>query len=217
MALGADPHITLSDGNGTRIPRSVQCHLDAYDEYVEMLQKDPESRLARLMLAELDPGTIKLFQAVRSRARRFTEDHLKRGMPRDNNNNNNTWSQAATALIDTRRWPFHGQMISSQDAHDPNVGPRGEYPPPLDPARELYWQLYANNDLPLKTARSCSSPTSCPSASIDERQFVLTSPVLLVGPHRITRRAILYLQQHTWDSRSANCIGTPRIERKIWG
>lgn len=161
MALGADrivmsdtselgpidPQITLSDGNGNRISHSVQCYLDAYDEYVEMLQKDPESRLARLMLAKLDPGTIKLFQAVRSRARQFAEDHLKRGMFRDNKGN---WSQAAAALIDTRRWQSHGQMISWQDAQDPKVGLVVEYLPPLDPVWELYWQLYCHQRLAVK-------------------------------------------------------------------
>lgn len=161
MALGADrivmsdtselgpidPQITLSDGNGNRIPHSVQCYLDAYDEYVEMLQKDPESRLARLMLSKLDPGTIKLFQAVRSRARQFAEDHLKRGMFRDNKGN---WSQAAAALIDTRRWQSHGQMISWQDAQDPKVGLVVEYLPPLDPVWELYWQLYCHQRLAVK-------------------------------------------------------------------
>lgn len=133
-----DPQISLSDGHGNRISHSVQNYLDAYEEHAATLKAEPTNGAARILLGKLDPATIKLFQAVRDRARQFAEAQLKRGMFREDGN----WSQAADALLDTKRWQSHGQMISWQDAQDPRIGLKVEY---LDPKSELwqeYWQLY---------------------------------------------------------------------------
>lgn len=107
-----DPQITLADGNGNRIRHSIQSYLDAYEEHTATLKKEPGNVAAQILLGKLDPATIKLFQAVRHRARQFAEDQLKRGMFRHGGN----WSQAASELLDTRRWQSHAQMISWEDA-----------------------------------------------------------------------------------------------------
>ena len=119
-----DPQIIRSDGNGNRIRHSVQSYLDAYDE--------------QIMLGKLDPATVKLFQAVQSRARQFAEDQLKRGMFREGGN----WSLAASELLDTKRWQSHAQMISWEDAQDPRIGLKVEYLDPSSDDWQEYWQLY---------------------------------------------------------------------------
>lgn len=133
-----DPQIIRADGNGSRISHSVQCYLDAYDEYTNTLKNDPGNVPAQIMLRKLDPATIKLFQAVKARARKFAEEQLKRGMFRGGGN----WSQAAAELLDTKRWQSHAQMISWEDAKDPRIGLNVEYIDPKSEEWQEYWQLY---------------------------------------------------------------------------
>lgn len=141
-----DPQISLADGNGNRILHPIQSYLDAYNEYAEMLKTDPDSVLARLMLSKLDPGTIKLYRAVRNRAQRFAEGYLRQGMLRDKGN----FTAAAAALIDTERWQSHGQMISWQAAQSTDIGLVVEYLQPLDEVWQLYWQLYCHQRLAVR-------------------------------------------------------------------
>ena len=151
MALGADyivmsetselgpidPQIVLADGNGNRIRHSVQSYLDAYETHAETLKRDPNNAVARLMLGKLDPATVKLFEAVRDRARTFAENQLKLGMFRSGTGN---YTKIASDLIDTRRWLSHGQMISSEDARQ--IGLSVEYMDPQSGPWQAYWQLY---------------------------------------------------------------------------
>lgn len=133
-----DPQIILSDCNGNRIRHSVQSYLDAYDEHCATLKEEPGNIAAQIMLGKLDPAMIKLFQTVQARARQFAEDQLKRGMFRQGGN----WSQAASELLDTKRWQSHGQMISWEDAQDPRIGLKVEYLQPKSITWQEYWQLY---------------------------------------------------------------------------
>lgn len=133
-----DPQVVLADGHGNRIPHSIQCYLDAYDEHTETLKKEPGDVAAQIMLGKLDPATVKLFQAVKDRARKFAEEQLTRGMFRNGGN----WSQAAAELLDTKRWQSHAQMISWEDAQDPRIGLRVEYLDPKSDEWQEYWQLY---------------------------------------------------------------------------
>jgi hypothetical protein len=133
-----DPQIFLADTNGNRIRHSIQNYLDAYKSYCEILKKDPSNVAAQVMLKKLDPSTVKLFEAVHDRARVFAERQLAQGMFRKGGN----WSQAASELLDTKRWQSHGQMISWQDAQDPKIGLAVEYLEPQSPTWQNYWQLY---------------------------------------------------------------------------
>jgi len=133
-----DPQVVLADGNGNRIPHPIQSYLDAYDEHSETLKKEPGNVAAHIMLGKLDPATVKLFQAVKARARRFAEEQLARGMFRNGGN----WSQAAAQLLDTKRWQSHAQMISWEDAQDPRIGLNVEYLESKSDEWQEYWQLY---------------------------------------------------------------------------
>lgn len=152
MALGADlivmsetselgpidPQIVLADGNGNMIQHSVHTYLDAYDECRETLSKHPQDVVAQMMLQKLDPATVKLFQAVRERARVLAEKLLRQGTSGGQIN----WSKAASALLDTGRWQSHGQMISWSDALDAEVGLPVEHLEASSTLWRDYWQLY---------------------------------------------------------------------------
>lgn len=132
-----DPQVVLSDGNGNRIRHSVLSYLDAYKDHSEALVKDPGNMAARIMLSKLDPATVKLFQAVVSRAKAAAEELLKTGMHKEKG----YWSDAASKLLDTARWPSHGQMISWQEAQN-QIRLSVEYQDPAGEEWQAYWQLY---------------------------------------------------------------------------
>jgi hypothetical protein len=142
-----DPQIIRGDGNGNRIRHSVQSYLDAYDEHSATLAREPGNVAAQIMLGKLDPATVKLFQAVKARARRFAETQLQRGMLRDGTGN---WSATAAELLDTKRWLSHAQMISWADAQDPRIGLKVEYLDPNSDEWQEYWQLYCLQRLAVK-------------------------------------------------------------------
>lgn len=133
-----DPQIIRGDSSGNRVQHPIQSYLDAYEEHTEKLRIDPTNVGSQIMLGKLDPATVKLFEAVRERARRFAETQLQRGMFRKGGN----WTQAALELIDTKRWQSHGQMISWEDAQDPRIGLNVCYLDPKSDEWQEYWQLY---------------------------------------------------------------------------
>ncbi len=133
-----DPQIVLRDGNGNHIRHSIQSYLDAYEEHAAILKSDPTNVASQIMLSKLDPATVNVFKAVKRRVTRFAEAQLQRGMFRQGGN----WSQAASSLLDTKKWQTHGQMISWQDAIAPEIGLNVEYLQPESEAWQSYWQLY---------------------------------------------------------------------------
>ena len=146
MVLGADS-VVMSDMSelGPIDPQtiisgrwqSVQNYLDAYKTYSSMLKIDPENIVARIMLGKLDPATIKAFEAARERARQAAENLLKRGMFREEG----IWSKTVSELLDTTRWKSHGQMISWEDAKDPQIGLNVKHLPYHSKAWQQYWRL----------------------------------------------------------------------------
>src|SRR5258708_37440968 len=128
-----DPQIWSHDGNGKEICHSVLSYLDAFSTYSEALGKNPDDPVARIMLSKLDPTTLRNFEAIRHRARNCAEDQLKR--------KGRNFSKIAGALMDTTRWPSHGQMIKCQDVKD-DLGLPVEYLPPRSKRWQAYWQLY---------------------------------------------------------------------------
>ena len=132
-----DPQVALSDGSGRRW-HSINNYLDAFREHSAELKKDPTNVVAQLMIDKINPATLKLFQATQIRAKRIAEDHLKTGMFKEKGN----WSLAATTLIDTDKWPSHGQMISWQEAQAPDLELIVEYMEPDSEEWQLYWKLY---------------------------------------------------------------------------
>jgi hypothetical protein len=127
-----DPQTWSTDGRGNEICHSVLAYLDAYKTHSEALRKDPSDPVARLMLRKLDPTTARHFEAIRDRARNFAEDQLKR--------KGRNFTQIASAFMDIRRWPSHGQMIKWQDVKD--LGLPVRYLPPRSEQWQAYWRLY---------------------------------------------------------------------------
>ena len=114
-----DPQVIRSDGDGNRMAHSVLSYLEAFEHHAEVLKQDPGNIASQIMLSKLDPGTLKQFEAIRTRAQRAAEDLLKHGMFRDGHGN---WTLAAAELMNVKSRPSHGQMISWQDAVSPKLG-----------------------------------------------------------------------------------------------
>ena len=132
-----DPQIVRCDVNGNRIAHSIFNYLHAYEGLRAELAANPDSIPARMMLGKLDPETVKLFEAVRDRARSCAETFLKRWMF---NKVPGNWSKLVSELLDVKRWQTHGQMISSDDARD--LGLTVEYLSQNDALWSQYWRLY---------------------------------------------------------------------------
>ena len=147
MVLGADS-VVMSDMSelGPIDPQirifdtwqSVQNYLDAYDTHAAAIKREPDNIAERIMLDKLDPTTLKLCRAAKERARQAAENLLKRGMFRNDGN----WSRTVSELLDTTRWLSHGQMISWEDARDPQIGLVVEYREYHSAEWQNYWQLY---------------------------------------------------------------------------
>jgi hypothetical protein len=140
-----DPQIVLRDDHGNRIVHSVQSYLDAYITHSEALAANPDDAVAKVMLAKLDPATVKLFEAWRDRARGFAEAQLKVGMFRNSIGN---FTKIAAELTDTKKWLSHGQPIGWQDASQ--MGLIVEFLEPTSQPWQAYWQLYCHQRLAVK-------------------------------------------------------------------
>ena len=147
MVLGADS-VVMSDMSelGPIDPQaplfgrwqSVQNYLDAYKEHDETLKVDPNNIAAQIMLGKLDPATLKLCEVAMERARQAAEKLLKRGMFRNGGN----WSKTVSELLDTQRWLSHAQMISWEDARDPQIGLVVEYHEYHSQDWQDYWRIH---------------------------------------------------------------------------
>ena len=147
MVLGADS-VVMSDMSelGPIDPQallfdrwqSVQNYLDAYNTHADTLKTDRDSIAAQIMLGKLDPATLRLCEGAVSRARQAAENLLKRGMFRNGGN----WSRTVSEVLDTTRWLSHGQMISWEDARDPQLGLVVEHLEYHAEEWQKYWRLY---------------------------------------------------------------------------
>jgi ATP-dependent protease ClpP protease subunit len=133
-----DPQIRRIDGDGNRMAHSVLSYLEAFEHHAEVLKKEPGNVASQIMMSKFDPGTLKQFEAIRTRAQRLAEDLLRQGMFREQGN----WSLAAAELMNVKSRPSHGQMISWQDALNPKLGLTVEHMDPGDPLWQDYWFVY---------------------------------------------------------------------------
>jgi hypothetical protein len=138
-----DPQLILDDGRGNLISHSVQAFLDAYETHSKALAANPADVAAAIMLGKLDPGTMKLHEAAKERARNLAESHLKEGMLK--NGGPKSYTEVAHSLLDTKRWLTHGQMIGADDAKQ--IGLLIEYIDPSDVIWQKYWKLYCRQRL----------------------------------------------------------------------
>ena len=133
-----DPQMQFPDSNGNVRWHSVQYYIDAYKEFSKKVNEDPNDVAASIMLSKIDPAIVKFCQAAKARAQQSAEALLKLGMVRNGVN----YTLAVSNLLDTRRWLSHSQMISWQDATDPQIGLIVEYLAPDDPLWQEFWRLY---------------------------------------------------------------------------
>jgi hypothetical protein len=139
-----DPQVWSDDGRGNDICHSVLTYLDAFQTHADALRADPEDPVARLMLNKLDPTTVRHFEAIRDRARHFAENQMRR--------KGRNFSHIASALMDLRRWPSHGQMIGWQDLRE--LGLPVQYHLPQSEQWQAYWRLYCLLRLAVKDQQS---------------------------------------------------------------
>lgn len=137
-----DPQCLRSDGDGNMRWISVMNYLTAYKELCDKLKADPSDVAAKIMLSKLDPTIIVAFEAACTRARTLAEKHLNRWMQKPN------FTAIAAALMDTKRWATHGQMIGWQDAKE--EGLVIEYLKPDNEEWRAYWRLYCFQRLAVK-------------------------------------------------------------------
>ena len=116
----------------------MQNYLDAYREHYDKITEHPENVAAQIMLAKIDPDTVKRCRAVMARARQSAESLLRQGMFRNGGN----YTLTVDELLDTERWLSHSQMISWDDAKDPRIGLRVEYLKQDSVLWQEYWRLY---------------------------------------------------------------------------
>jgi hypothetical protein len=132
-----DPQFLKKDADGNARWHSVLNYLQAYETLCEKLRQKPDDVPSRIMLSKLDPTTVVQFEAISKRARTLAEEHLNRWMFRQKKTN---YTKIAHDLMDTNRWPAHGQMISWEDAKEMEL--EVEYLHPESEDWHCYWSLY---------------------------------------------------------------------------
>lgn len=128
-----DPQVTMVDGDGDRATQSIQAYLDGYEQLSQRLKSDPNDVVAQLLLNKFEPARIVHFESVKTRAREFAENQLKRMCP-------DIYTLVAVKLLDTKQWRSHGQVINA-DAAD-KLGLRIDRLSPEDSVWDACWRLY---------------------------------------------------------------------------
>jgi hypothetical protein len=148
MALGADsivmsdcselgpidPQVIVRDSNGQGTGHSIFNFLHAYEEAAGALRDNPQDPVAQAEFSRFDPTTVKKYEMVRERTRKFAEKLL---IPRGLNH-----TKITSQLLDIRSYPSHGQMIGWEEAQ--NLGLVIEYKPMTDRTWRQYWALYCH-------------------------------------------------------------------------
>jgi hypothetical protein len=140
-----DPQFYKRDGDGNVRWQSVLNYLTAYNTIRDQLQENPDDASAKILLSKLDPTTVIQFEAICRRARLLAEQHLNRWMFQ---HKKATYTKIAGELMDTNRWPAHGQMISWEDAKEMEL--EIEYLGPDSKEWREYWSLYCQQRLAIK-------------------------------------------------------------------
>ena len=130
-----DPQVLILDRNGHFVPHSVFDYLDAYKQAEDDYRTDPDDPVFRALFDKFDPVRLRQFQQTRDRVRQCAENLIK--------SYGGNWTLAPSRLMDTKRFPSHGQMIDWEIAKD-DIGLNVEFMDSRDPLWRLYWKLYCN-------------------------------------------------------------------------
>lgn len=128
-----DPQVRLPDQSGHLHLHSVFNYIDAYEAAEENLRRKPTDPVFQATMAKFDPVLLRKLQQVRNRVRTCAENLLKR--------HGGNFTLAPSLLMDTERFPSHGQMIDWETAKLDlrlNVLFLGS----KDLLWRLYWELY---------------------------------------------------------------------------
>ncbi len=143
MALGAH-QVTMSDTSelGPIDPQvkiqnsyySVAAWLTAYEHAERRCQEHPGNPAFATVFQSFNPVIVEMLRFAESRARNLAEELARRA---DGWN----YTMVATTLMDTTRFPSHGQMIDWRTAKD--IGLRNvRHMPRTNPIWDMYWELY---------------------------------------------------------------------------
>ena len=134
-----DPQVRIPNPDGHPQWIAAQNYLDAFEELAATLSTDPENVPAQIMIGKLDPALLQFCRAVKARARKLAEKQLRGGMFRGKDAN---ITLTASALMDTKIFPTHSQVISWEDAKEPPIELEVEYLELQSDRWQRYWQLY---------------------------------------------------------------------------
>ena len=146
MALGADrltmsdtselgpidPQVEIQEGNTTSLHPVAAC-LAAYEEAERRCQQHPNNSAFRAAFETFDPLLIEHLRMANRRTRQLAERIARR--------HGWNYTLVARTLMNTNRFPSHGQMIDWRTAQ--SIGLEHiQYKPRNDPLWKKYWNLY---------------------------------------------------------------------------
>ena len=130
-----DPQVQILDRNGHIVWHSVFDYLDAYEQAEEDYRASPDDPVYRALFHKFEPARLHQFRQTRDRVRQCAENLMK---PYGGN-----WTAVPSMLMDTKRFPSHGQMIGWEIAKD-TIGLNVKFMDARDSLWRLHWKLYCN-------------------------------------------------------------------------
>lgn len=127
-----DPQYVVKDSHGYEVHHSVLDYILSYEDFAKQLNDNPGDPAIKTMFEKFDPTRLHKYRAVRDRARTFGENQLKRSGA--------NFTKIVSDLMDTKRYPSHGQMIGWEDARQ--MGLPIEYLSIDNPLWQKYWDLF---------------------------------------------------------------------------
>ena len=128
-----DPQVRLPDQNGNLHWHSVFDYIDAYEDAENKYRQNPTDPVFRATMDKFDPVLLRSLLRAKNRVRTCAENLLKR------HGGNSTW--APSQLMDTEKFPSHGQMIDWETAKR-DIRLNVNFVDGKDLIWRLYWELY---------------------------------------------------------------------------
>ena len=128
-----DPQVILPDKDGNRRWYSVFDYIDAYDEAKDNYRSNPTDSVFKNVIDKFDPVLLRKLEQVKDRVRSCAEDLLK---PHGVN-----FSLIPDLLMDTDKYPSHGQMIGWAAAKN-DIELNIDYLDGDNVLWQAYWNLY---------------------------------------------------------------------------
>ena len=127
-----DPQVEIRVGN-TILSYPVAAWLAAYEAAERRCREHPDNPVFRAEFESFDSRLVAKLRLANSRARQVAEDIAKR--------HGWNYTEVASVLMDTTKFPSHGQMIDWQTALQIGLD-HIDYRTRTDPLWNRYWDLY---------------------------------------------------------------------------